>query len=54
MPILRLHVRPEDWERTEWRERFEADLQRTGWHIQSLEPPSSERAEYVYVLVLER
>jgi len=54
MPILRLHVRPEDWERTEWRERFEADLQRTGWRIQSLEPPSSERAKYAYVLVLER
>ncbi len=54
MPILRLHVRPEDWERQEWRERFEAELQKTGWCIQSIEPPPSERAAYVYVLVPER
>jgi hypothetical protein len=54
MPVLKLHVRPEHWERKEWRERFEADLQETGWHIQSIEPPSSERADYVYLLVRER
>ncbi len=53
MPILRLHVRPDDWERNEWREAFEADLKKTGWLIQSIEPPSSERPEYVYLLVLE-
>jgi hypothetical protein len=52
MPILRLHVRREDWERKEWRESFEADLRKTGWLIQSVEPPSPERAEYVYLLVL--
>jgi len=52
MPILRLQVRPEDWERKEWRESFEADLKKTGWFIQSIEPPSPERPEYVYLLVL--
>jgi hypothetical protein len=52
MPILRLHVRRENWERKEWRESFEADLRKTGWRIQSVEPPSPERAEYVYLLVL--
>ncbi len=54
MPILRLHVRHEDWERQEWREKFEAELQKIGWRIQSIEPPSSARAAHVYVLVLER
>jgi len=54
MPILRLHVRAEDWERQEWRERFEAELQKIGWRIQSVELPPSERAAYVFVLVLER
>ena len=54
VPILRLHVRPEDWERQDWRETFEAVLQETGWVDQSVEPPSTERAEYVYLLVLER
>jgi hypothetical protein len=54
MPILRLHVRPEDWERTEWRETFEAELTKIGWRIQSVQPPSPERAAYVYLLVLER
>ncbi len=53
MPILRLHVRLEDWERKEWRESFEADLKKTGWLIQSIEPPSPEHAEYVYLLVLQ-
>ena len=52
MPILRLHVRPEDWERKEWRESFEADLKKTGWFFQSIEPPLPERPEYVYLLVL--
>jgi hypothetical protein len=54
MPILRLHVRNEDWERQEWREKFEAELQKIGWRIQSIEPPSPARAAHVYVLVLER
>ena len=54
MPILRLQVRPEDWERKDWRESFEADLKKTGWFIQSIEPPSPERPEYVYLLVLKR
>ena len=52
MPILRLQVRPEDWERKDWRESFEADLKKTGWFVQSIEPPSPERPEYVYLLVL--
>ncbi len=52
MPILRLHVRPEDWERKEWRETFEADLRKTGWLIQSIEPPAPQHVEYVYLLVL--
>jgi hypothetical protein len=54
MPILRLHVRAEDWERQEWRERFEAELEKIGWRIESVELPTSERAPYVFVLVLER
>ncbi|HET8576433.1 MAG TPA: hypothetical protein VFO18_05000 [Methylomirabilota bacterium] len=54
MPFLRLHVRPEDWERKEWRETFEADLKKIGWRIQSVEPPSPERPAFVYVLVMER
>ena len=53
MPILRLHVRPEDWERKEWRETFEADLRKTGWLIQSIEPPAPQHVEYVYLLVLQ-
>ena len=54
VPILRLHVRPEDWEDHDWRETFEAVLRETGWVIQSVEPPSPERTAYVYILVLER
>ena len=52
MPILRLLVRPEDWERKEWRESFEDDLKKTGWVVESIEPPVPGRAEYVYFLVL--
>jgi hypothetical protein len=51
MPILRLHVRPEDWERKEWRERFETELEKIAWRIQAVEPPSPARAAYVYLLV---
>jgi len=54
MAVLRLHVRPEDWEDHVWRETFEAVLRETGWVIQSVEPPSPERTAYVYILVLER
>ena len=54
MPILRLHVRHKDWEKKEWRETFEAVLQKTGWVIQAVEPPSPEHPEYVYLLVLEQ
>src|SRR5207245_8714766 len=50
MPILRLQVRPEDWERKEWRESFEADLKKTGWFIQFIESPSRERRGSVHYL----
>ncbi len=53
MPTVTLHIRARDWEREEWRARFEADLARTGWRVVSIEPPSPQRPEYVYVLVLE-
>lgn len=53
MPIVRVYVRTGDWEREEWRALFEADLQKVGWRVLSVEPPSSEHAEWVYVLTID-
>jgi len=50
MPVVRLHVRAQDWDRIEWRERFEAELQKAGWRVRLIEPPTAERSEYVYML----
>ena len=50
MPVVRLHVRRQDWERVEWRQQFELELEKAGWRVRSIEPPTSERPEYVYVL----
>jgi hypothetical protein len=50
---VKVLVRPRDWEDAQWRERFEADLFRTGWHLISVEAPVPDRPEYVYVLVPE-
>ncbi len=30
MPVVRLHVRRQDWERVEWRQQFEAELEKAG------------------------
>jgi hypothetical protein len=50
---VRIHVRARDWEDLAWRHGFEADLRRTGWRLLSVEPPSVEQPEYVYILVPE-
>jgi hypothetical protein len=50
---VRVHVRARDWENALWRTAFESDLRRTGWRLLSLEPPSNEHPEYIYVLAAE-
>jgi len=50
---VKVLVRPRDWEDAKWRERFEADLLRTGWRLISVEPPAADRLEYVYILAPE-
>jgi hypothetical protein len=52
MPTVRVHVRPEDWNRPGWRKQFESDLVKTGWQVVSVEAPAPGREEYVYVLTL--
>ncbi|HEV8438128.1 MAG TPA: hypothetical protein VGT40_08540 [Methylomirabilota bacterium] len=52
--IVRIHVRASDWQDTAWRQRFEADLRGTGWRLLSVEPPSAEHSEYVYIVAPEQ